>query len=94
MGKIHRWSSYFVLFFANVIVLGGTITYCLAYIKDSKFIPLGIISFMLFINVVLVSEILHRKKARSENLAAQQRETELTINDRKGKGKQWKRYTA
>lgn len=70
IGKIHRWSSYILLFYANVIILGGTITYCMTYIKDSKFIPLGIISFMLFINIVLVSEILHRKKARSENLAS------------------------
>jgi hypothetical protein len=70
LGRIHRWSSYFVLFFANVIILGGTITYCLTYLKDYKLIPLGIISFMFFINLMLVSEILHRKKARSENLAA------------------------
>ena len=78
LAKIHGWSSYAVLFYANVIILGGTITYCLNYLKDSKFIPLGIISFMFFINAVLVSEILHRKKARSENLAANQNENELS----------------
>ena len=60
IGRLHAWSSYMVLFFANVIILGGTITYCLTYIQDSKFIPLGVFSFLLFINVVLVSEILHR----------------------------------
>ena len=69
IGKMHRWVSYFLLFYANVIVLGGTITYCLAYLKESKFIPLGIMSFLFFINLVLVSEYIHRKKARSENLA-------------------------
>ena len=69
IGKIHKWVSYFILFFANVIVLGGTITYCLTYVQESKYIPLGIISFLFFINIVLVSEYLHRKKARSENSA-------------------------
>ena len=54
-----------MLLFANVIVLGGTITYCTVYLNDTKFIPLGIISFMFFINLVLVSEIIHRKKAKS-----------------------------
>lgn len=63
-----------MLFYANVIVLGGTITYCLAYLKESKFIPIGIISFLFFINLVLVSEYIHRKKARSENLAKGQKE--------------------
>ena len=71
IGKIHKWVSYFILFFANVIVLGGTITYCLTYVQESKYIPLGIISFLFFINIVLVSEYLHRKKARSENSAKQ-----------------------
>lgn len=69
IAKLHRWTSYFVLFFANVIVLGGTITYCLTYLKDSQYIPLGIVSFLFFLNLCLVSEYLHRKKARSENLA-------------------------
>ena len=93
LGRIHAWSSYFVLFFANVIVLGGTITYCLSYLKDQKLIPFGVISFMFFVNLVLVSEILHRKKARSVNLAAQQMENELTsVNGRKNLSS--KRYTA
>lgn len=70
IGKIHRWSSYCVLFFANVIILGGTITYCLSYLKETKYIPIGVVSFLLFINFVLVSEYLHRRKAKSENLAA------------------------
>ena len=69
LGKLHRWSSYLVLFFANVVILGGTITYCLTFLQDSKYIPIGIISFMFFINLVLVSEYLHRRKAGSENLA-------------------------
>ena len=69
IGKIHGYISYFVLFFANVIILGGTITYCLTYIRESKFIPIGMVSFLFFINLVLVSEYIHRKKARSENLA-------------------------
>ena len=70
IGKIHRYLSYFLLFFANVVILGGTITYCLNYLQESQFIPFGIVSFLLFINIVLVSEYLHRKKARSdENLA-------------------------
>ena len=76
-----------MLLFANVIVLGGTITYCTVYLNDTKFIPLGIISFMFFINLVLVSEIIHRKKARSENLANianQQRTTELAAGKLKG----------
>ena len=74
-----------MLIFANVIVLGGTITYCTVYLNDTKFIPLGIISFMFFINLILVSEIIHRKKARSENLAAnQQRTTELAAGKLKG----------
>ena len=34
IGKLHRWTSYFVLFYANVIILGGTITYCLTYLKE------------------------------------------------------------
>ena len=69
IGKLHRWVSYFVLFYANVIILGGTITYCLTYLKESKFIPIGMISFLLFINLILVSEYINRRKARSENLA-------------------------
>ena len=92
LGKIHAWSSYFVLFFANVVVLGGTITYCLTYIKEEKYIPFGIISLMLFVNLVLVSEILHRKKAGSENLAAQKIDNDKT--SLKGKNLSWKRYTA
>ena len=74
IGKIHRYSSYFVLFLANVVILGGTITYCMTYLKESKFIPLGIVSFLVFLNLVLVSEYLHRRKARSENLAHKQKE--------------------
>ena len=69
IAKIHGWISYFVLFYANVIILGGTITYCLAYLKETKYIPAGICSFLFFINLVLVSEYLHRRKARSDNLA-------------------------
>ena len=74
LGKIHKWSSYFVLFLGNVVILGGTITYCLTYLKELKFLPIGIMSFLFFVNLVLVSEYLHRKTARSENLARQQRE--------------------
>ena len=69
IAKIHGYISYFVLFFANVVILGGTITYCIAYLKETKYIPAGIMSFLFFINLVLVSEYLHRKKARSDNLA-------------------------
>ena len=69
IGKFHRWVSYFVLFYANVILLGGTITYCLTYLKESKYIPFGVLSFLFFINLVLVSEYVHRKVARSENAA-------------------------
>ena len=72
IGKIHKYTSYFVLFLANVVVLGGTITYCLAFLQESKYIPLGIMSFLFFLNLILVSEYLHRKKARSENLAKQE----------------------
>ena len=32
---------------------------------------LGMLSFLFFINLVLVSEYVHRKKARSENAAKQ-----------------------
>lgn len=71
IGKLHKWISYILLFYANVIILGGTITYCLAYLKESKFIPIGMVSFLFFINLILVSEYIHRKKARSENLARQ-----------------------
>ena len=84
ISKIHRWVSYFILFYANVIVLGGTITYCLTFIKESKFIPFGIISFLFFINIVLVSEYLHRKKARSENSAKQYiADCELSVKGKK-----------
>ena len=72
-----------MLFFANVILLGGTITYCLAYLQDMKYIPLGILSFLFFINLVLVSEYVHRKKARSEN-AAKQFVTEHELAKRAG----------
>lgn len=71
IGKFHKWVSYFVLFYANIIVLGGTITYCLAYLKDMKYMFLGMLSFLFFINLVLVSEYVHRKKARSVNAAKQ-----------------------
>ena len=97
IGKIHRWSSYFVLFFANVIILGGTITYCLAYLKESKYIPLGILSFLFFLNLVLVSEYLHRKKAKSENLASTQVAEHELGNAKKRSSKyklQTREYTA
>ena len=71
IGKFHKWVSYFVLFYANIIVLGGTITYCLTYLKDMKYMFLGMLSFLFFINLVLVSEYVHRKKARSVNAAKQ-----------------------
>ena len=77
IAKIHGYISYFVLFFANVIILGGTITYCIAYLKETKYIPAGIMSFLFFINLVLVSEYLHRKKARSDNLARINSQNEL-----------------
>jgi hypothetical protein len=54
--------------------LGGTITYCVTFLKESRFIPLGIVSFLFFLNLALVSEYLHRRKARSENLAVKQKE--------------------
>ena len=95
LGKIHKWSSYFVLFFGNVVILGGTITYCLTYMQELKFLPIGILSFLFFINLVLVSEYVHRKKARSENLAAQQREeNELALKTGKKYSSQVKEYTA
>lgn len=94
---MHKWISYVVLFFANVILLGGTITYCLTYLKDLKYIPAGVVSFLFFINIVLVSEYLHRKKARSEN-AAKQYITEHELAIRSGNKKKGmtdvKMYTA
>ena len=36
-----------------------------------KYMFLGMLSFLFFINLVLVSEYVHRKKARSENAAKQ-----------------------
>jgi len=69
LGKAHAYVSYFVLFFANVIILGGTITYAMVYLKDMRCLPMGILSFLFFINSLLIGEYWHRKKARSENLA-------------------------
>ena len=93
--KIHRWTSYFALFYANVIVLGGTITYCLTYIQESKYIPLGIVSFLFFINIVLLSEYLHRKVARSENAATKYiTEHELAIKSGSKNNLNVREYTA
>ena len=95
IGKLHRWISYIVLFYANVILLGGTITYCLAFLQDEKYIPIGIISFLFFINLVLVSEYVHRKKARSENAAKQYiTEHELAIRSGSKGTTDVKMYTA
>ena len=85
IGKIHRYLSYFLLLFANVVILGGTITYCLTYLEDSQFIPFGIISFLIFINLFLVSEYLHRKKARSDDNLAQSK----TASAEPAQGKSW-----
>ena len=95
IGKVHRWVSYFVLFYSNVIILGGTITYCLTYIQESKYIPMGIISLLFFLNFVLVSEYLHRKKARSDNAAKNfSKDHELATKNGAKNNMHVKEYTA
>ena len=57
-----------MIFAANVVVSGGTITYSLKSLKTAKIIPPAFFNFLIFLNIIFVSEYIYRKKARSDNL--------------------------
>ena len=77
IGKIHRYSSYIMILFANIVVSGGTITYSLKSLKTSKFIPPAFFNFLIFLNAILISEYCYRRKAGSDNLVKNEKKIEM-----------------
>ena len=91
IGKIHRYSGYAMILFANIVVTGGTITYSLKSLKDPSLIAPAFINFLIFINILLVSEYCYRKKAKSDNLIKNEKKitTEMEEKPQDKKLKVW-----
>lgn len=94
VGKVHRISSYVVLGLCNIVVFGGLLTYSLKNLRDVRYVPFGILSLLGFINIVLLSEYIHRKKASSSNLAKGEGEPEDELQSNKVSKRDLREFTA